>query len=78
MAAYSMAGLLSCACERVFVMWSGSYHLTKGTSRFILSTGSVERRRCPLIYSLSTILLPQTSNHFKLMAIHPAGESDQQ
>jgi hypothetical protein len=24
-------------------MWSGSYHLTKGTSRFILSTG-VDRR----------------------------------
>src|SRR5262245_59488566 len=25
--------------ERVFAMWSGSYHLTKGTSRFILSVG---------------------------------------
>src|SRR5438445_12998412 len=25
--------------ERVFAMWSGSYHVTKGTSRFILSMG---------------------------------------
>ena len=38
-----MAGLLSCAWERVFVMWSGSDHLTKGTSRFILSAGQLVR-----------------------------------
>src|SRR5262245_30621000 len=37
MAPYSMAGLLSCASERVHVTWSGRYHLTKEASRFILS-----------------------------------------
>jgi len=40
MAPYSMAGLLSCALERILAMWSGSYHRTTGTSRFILSTGN--------------------------------------
>jgi hypothetical protein len=37
MAPYSMAGLLSCASERVFVAWSASYHRTKEASRFIVS-----------------------------------------
>jgi hypothetical protein len=32
-----MAGLLSCASERVFALWSKSYHLTKEASRFIIS-----------------------------------------
>src|SRR5262245_39308573 len=43
MAPYSMAGLLSCASERVFVTWSGSYHLTKEASRFILSVSHARR-----------------------------------
>jgi hypothetical protein len=34
----SMAGLLSCASERVFALWSESYHLTKEASRFIISS----------------------------------------
>src|SRR5215471_18955989 len=38
MAPYSMAGLLSCASERVFALWSESYHLTKEASRFIISS----------------------------------------
>jgi hypothetical protein len=33
-----MAGLLSCASERVFAMWSRSYHLTKEASRFIIAS----------------------------------------
>ena len=39
-APYSIAGLLSCASERVFALWSESYHLTKEASRFIISSGS--------------------------------------
>ena len=42
MAPYSMAGLLSRVSERVFAMWSGSYHVTDETSRFILSTSSAK------------------------------------
>jgi hypothetical protein len=44
MAPYSMAGLLLCASERVSAMWSASYHVTKETSRFIISTTDRPRR----------------------------------
>ena len=44
MAPYSMAGLLSCASERVFAVWSERYHLTKEASRFIIS--SEQGTRC--------------------------------
>lgn len=39
----SMAGLLSCASERVFVAWSRSDHRTKEASRFIVSVSDVPR-----------------------------------
>jgi hypothetical protein len=38
-----MAGLLSGASERVFAMWSRSYHLTKEASRFIIATAQETR-----------------------------------
>jgi len=40
-----MAGLLSCASERVFTMWSRRYHLTKEASRFIIASAQEMRFR---------------------------------